>query len=148
MNVVKMKRIGIIIIFLLVGKLLLAQTPMYEIEVYLDGHPILDFNTLDVKDMQWKMTNLSVTPPVSVTQDEVIAWSLDPWGMDGNSLPAYILNLQELYNKRPIIGGETLLFDLEVVSGPYAGYSGSLTFMTNGDDTTLLGSSGINLTKE
>lgn len=141
-----MKRVVIVTILLLLGKLLLAQTPMYSIEIYLDGNPVSDFSILDAGDIEWKMTNKSASPEVFVTKDEVGDWSLDPYGLDGTSLPTFTLNLQELYNKKPIVGGETLLFEVSVVTGPYAGYSGSVTFITTAEDNDLTGAKGVNLT--
>lgn len=140
-----MKKILIIGILLLACNLLWAQTPMYSIEVYMDGSPVLDFSMLKKADLQWKMTNKSVSPEKSVVDTEVIAWTFDPWGLDGVSLPTFTLNLQELYGKQPIVGGETLQFDVEVINGLYKGYKGSLTFVTKADYTVLTGGSGINL---
>lgn len=141
-----MKKTIIVGLLLLCCKLLLAQSPMYMIEVYVDGAPVMDFSKINQADIKWKMTNVT-GGGVFVNEADGEDWYFNPYGMDGASLPTFTLNLGGLHAKKPLLGGETMVFEVEVTGGIYAGYKGKLTFIQSAVFINdLTGATGINLT--
>ena len=141
-----MRRLFIIGFLLFIVRVGFGANPMYNIEVYMDGIRVADATGLSKSVVKWKMTN--VTKDVFVENSEMsdAAWFFEPWGSDGKSELYVSLNLQKLDEKAPLRGGEDMLFELEIISGPYAGYKGSLRFTQSATGMhDFDGGAGINL---
>lgn len=142
-----MKRLFVTGLLLFIIRVGFSANPMYNIEVYVDGAEVKDCtSSLTASTVKWKMTNVTAGVFVESSEMSSSSWYLDPWGMDMISLPTFTLNLQKLDEKSPLKGGENMLFEVEVISGPYAGYKGSVSFTQNSNHMNdMLGSDGINL---